>query len=157
LKKFVETPATERLRQSRERLRQALLQSKGTRHGTAAGTEPASKLPRAWKELLLVIPGASLLSNAFSGWWAQHPVRIWYTAGVAVCKTLRSSPAVAQHPLFLVGSAMLMGAAVVAIRPWRWLFKPALVAASLWPRWLYIALAQVPKGLVMATLTELMR
>lgn len=33
-----------------------------------------------------------------------------------------------QHPLALVGGALLAGAVLARVRPWRWLLRPALVA-----------------------------
>ena len=44
-----------------------------------------------------------------------------------------------QHPWTLVGSAALAGAALVAVRPWRWLPSTpvlvALVARAAWRSW----------------------
>lgn len=54
-------------------------------------------------------------------------------------KLMALAPTALQHPWALVGTAALAGAAVVALRPWRWLPSTpvvvALVARAAWRSW----------------------
>ena len=54
-------------------------------------------------------------------------------------KLMDLAPTAQHHPWALVGTAALAGAAVVALRPWRWLPSTpvvvALVARAAWRSW----------------------
>ncbi len=138
----------DRLRLSRERVRQALIDAAGP--ATADATEePAA----AWLERLKSIPGAAFVIEAFEGWWRSHPLRIATLVGADATLAVLQ-PLARRHPLALVLGAALFGGLFVWSRPWRWLLKPALFAGLL-PQLLAKAVAHVPSLSWMAVLAAL--
>ena len=132
---------SERLALSRERMRQSLQGRPAHRTGEAAGAHAAGgSLP--WLASLKALPFASVIVDALSGWWAQHPLRIAVVVGTGAAKAL-AQPIAERNPLGLVLGTAVLGAVVVWSRPWRWLLKPALFAGLL-PQLLTQAVAQLP-------------
>lgn len=150
-----ETPLSPavRLARSRERLREALREAAVTRRGASAARAAGSG--RAWLVSLKSIPGAGVIIESLSAWWAQHPLRI---AGSVAENAAKAAvrPFAQRNPLALVGGAMLVGALFVWARPWHGLLKPALFAGLL-PQLLARAMAQVPSRSWMAVLTSLVQ
>lgn len=141
----------DRLRLSRERVRQALIDAAG-RSSTAtadATEEPAA----AWLERLKSIPGVAVVIEAFEGWWRSHPLRIATLVGADATLAVLQ-PLARRHPLALVLGAALFGGLFVWSRPWRWLLKPALFAGLL-PQLLAKAVAHVPSLSWMAVLAAI--
>jgi hypothetical protein len=105
------TPA-ERLAASRERLRQVLqLGATG-----AAGGDPASSLGGLAFDWFEAVAGAG----------KAQPLRL---AAALVLASLR--PLAQERPRTLVAVAALLGAGVMAWRPWRGVLRPALLAGLL--------------------------
>nr|WP_315187458.1 hypothetical protein [uncultured Albidiferax sp.] len=119
---LAETTATERLENSRALLRQAM-QSRSKSH---SATEPRPSAPE-WLTKLKAIPVVTVLAEAVSGWWMQHPLRV---ASQLAAETARAvvQPLARRNPLGLAVGALALGALVAWTRPWRWVLKPALFA-----------------------------
>ncbi len=132
--------ASERLAQSRERLRQAMSGTSASR-GTATKPGPSGSAP-VWLDSLKLNPGARIVIAAVSAWWTQHPLHVVGTAAAASAKTA-VQPLARRHPLGLVTGAVLLGGLIAWSRPWRWALKPALLAGLL-PQLISQAMAQVP-------------
>ena len=142
---------------SRVRLRQQLLPK--PQAGAAAGAGGSESKPSAvdpWQQLQRMTqrwPAAQLLAGAVQGWW-----QVWWPAWwnsqplraeadlLATGLKARLTPIVQRHPLATVAGAALVGALLVAGRPWRW----PLVGDQLRPLpgrvglWLAGQLASVP-------------
>lgn len=116
------TPA-ERLALSRERLRIALSHS-----GAGAGVRSATSPPGLLDILKTALPGASVLIDTLSQWWARHPL---HSSGVLAGSVVQTflRPVAQRHPVALVAGAMVLGAALAFSRPWRWALKPHLLSA----------------------------
>jgi hypothetical protein len=141
----------QRLAQSRDRLRQAMRDVSAP--PDRLGKQSAGGSAAAWLDSLKALPGASLVIEALSSWWARHPLRIAAMVGADAAKAL-VLPVAQRHPLGLMLGALLLGAALACSRPWRWMFKPALLAGLL-PQLISKAMAQVPAQSWMAVLTSL--
>lgn len=109
----------ERLARSRERMSFWLADENGTGRGNGgssddvdAAHEPAS------------IGG--IVGEVVGEWWEEHPL---HTSATLAIEASRSAivPLVRRHPVAVLGSAAVVGAALVWVRPWRWLLRPALV------------------------------
>ena len=147
-----QSPAV-RLARSRERLREALRDAAVTRRGASAARAAGPAM--AWLDSLKSIPGAGVIIEALSAWWARHPLRI---AGSVAEDAANAAvrPFAQRHPLALVAGAMLAGVLFVWARPWHGLLKPALFAGLL-PQLIARAMAQVPSRSWMAVLTSLVQ
>lgn len=139
--------AVERLEQSRAVLRQAL-------RGTPRPTGGARKPVAAWRAHLQSIPVATVLVEAVSSWWKQHPLRV---ASTLVVDTTRAvvQPLARRNPMGLVAGALLVGGLLAWSRPWRWVLKPALFA-GLWSQLLSKGIAHVPLESWLAALGSLL-
>jgi hypothetical protein len=118
--------AVEKLALSRERLRAAMVPAPSkphaatAAHGIAAvGTQLADKV-RA-------MPGATVVVDAVRDWWGHHPLN---TAGILANEAARKYMAGPSNrkPLTLVFAAVVAGALLAVIKPWRLLLRPALLA-----------------------------
>lgn len=122
------TPA-ERLAVSRARLRGFLVErtSGGKRRRATVGD--SSALPGI--DLLLAKlnehPMAAAVVDAVTNWWKSHPVHAF---GVILGSTVRDAagPLVRRHPVAMVAAAVVAGAVLVRMRPWRLVIKSALFA-----------------------------
>ncbi len=119
--------AAQRLALSRENLRQHMLgDSRGGSHSDSNRGENSGS-ERPLMDTLRAMPGVGPVVDAVSSWWAHHPLEpVASLAADVAGEALR--PIVRRHPLALVGGAFLFGVVVVRARPWRWLFKRALLA-----------------------------
>lgn len=149
----------DRLALSRERLRQALQEQKNA--GRRRSASPSSATPdgmgetttRRWRRSLASIPGVAIVLEALESWWAQHPMRLASMVGSEAAKAL-IQPVAQRHPLTLVAGALVLGAAFVWVKPWRWGLKPALFTGLL-SQFASKALAQVPVASWLAVLSQL--
>jgi hypothetical protein len=117
-----ERTPSERLAQSRERLRQAL---SGATSASGASSSPGR--PAAWWQGLAALPGAGIAIDAVQQWWARHPLRA--TTQIAFSAARGAVQPIAQHhPWALVLGAGLIGGLLAWRRPWSWVLKPALFA-----------------------------
>ncbi|WP_295960650.1 hypothetical protein [Rhodoferax sp.] len=129
--------ATERLEKSRALLHQAM------RGNPKKQPSPGSRTPAPeWLGNLKSIPMVSVLVEAISSWWMQHPLRV---ASLLAADTSRAmvQPLARRNPLGLALGALALGALVAWTRPWRWVLKPAMFA-GLWPQLLSKGIAHLP-------------
>lgn len=125
----------EKLQLSRERLRVAL---QSVAHESASDAAPPQ--PHSAHEHR---QGASLLTVVLRHWWAQHPARQAATLAANTAREL-TLPVAQKHPVALVGGAFLVGAGLIALRPWRLLSGAALLS-RLAPTLVRMALQRPPK------------
>lgn len=90
-----------------------------------AGGWSAASLSAWWRRgrrALRAWPVADLAAGLLQDWWQHHP---WRNTGEQLAQSARQAvlPLVRRHPLSALLGATLLGAALVAARPWRW---PAL-------------------------------
>ncbi len=119
-----ELSALERLEASRARLRGALLE---IAHPTppAPGERAAGDFKAKLLRMARDIPGVSIISESVESWWAQHPL---HTAGIVAMEASKEviAPLARRNPFMLLVGATVVGALLIASRPWRWLIRPAL-------------------------------
>lgn len=100
-----------------------------------SGSVPSEDEP-AWLGLLVDslsdVPVASIAVRYLRRWWARHPLRATAEfAGAAGHELLQ--PTAARHPWLLLGGAVIAGAALTRLRPWRWVSGSAMLASLLPP------------------------
>lgn len=125
-------PAADRLAASRTLMRATMLDYVHPPKRVRAPTRPSTGAPSLIDGLgdkvlegLKGLPGLTILMDSVQSWWAQHPMRTVTIVGGEVGKTF-VRPVARRNPLGLVLGAAVVGALLVASRPWRWLLRPAL-------------------------------
>ncbi|HEX3139726.1 MAG TPA: hypothetical protein VHQ87_06710 [Rhizobacter sp.] len=143
--------AAQRLALSRERIRQSM---RATMPPPAAA-RPAGELP-SWLAGLASMPVVAVVLDAVRGWWEHHPARLATLVASDTAKTL-IRPVAQRHPIGLVVGALLVGALLAGLRPWRRLVKPAVFAglAGLLPQIMSKVVAHVPMESWMSALSSL--
>lgn len=122
--------ATERLRQSRQRMRDQMLEFN-------AGSPPAQRAhrdagtPGALLSTLAALPVLGPLIESAANWWANHPLRsvaeLFTRPGTSTAKPLTE-----RHPWAMVLGAAAVGAVLMWARPWRFaLLRRALYTGVL--------------------------
>lgn len=133
--------ANERLAQSRERLRQAMrlgaLAPRGTGASTSLGASGREGTASASATLGLPVIVQVLLEG-----WSRHPLRTAITLGHCAAKAILQ-PMANKHPVALMLAALLVGASVAYLRPWRWVVKPGF-RTGLLPHLAYKTLSRIP-------------
>lgn len=149
--------ALDRLAQSRARLRSALsdpdhAQGSGgpsSGHNSPNDSHPGryagwdnrgdNALPRrpaaaqtgsGWWGPLAASPAISLMLELARLWWARQPARVLLMLAEDAAE-LALRPVARQHPFRLVLGAAAAGAALIALRPWRWVYRSAVTPALL--------------------------
>lgn len=143
--------ASERLTLSRERLRLSLREAVAPQGKAMLQSDGAWS--QGWRDSLKSIPGAGIVIEAASLWWAQHPLRVASMLTADAVKSLAQTTA-QRHPLGLVAGGLVLGGLLAWGRPWRLLLTPALLAGLL-PQLLTKALSLVPPGSWMVVLASL--
>ncbi|MBV5298577.1 MAG: hypothetical protein JZU64_10720 [Rhodoferax sp.] len=126
----VNPAATERLTLSRARLRQAMVEI-AMPPSQAAGA-CADSSGSGWRATLMQNPGTRLLLELGLAWWARQPLGLVMPL-IAQVAQVTLAPSAQRHPVRLVLGAAAAGAALVLVRPWRWLSATALLARLLPP------------------------
>ena len=133
--------ATDRLQASRERLRLALRRSAGLDRPAAE----ASSLP-GWAAAALAalrsLPGAEAVIDGVRNWWANHPLRASARVAGDAARGI-AAPLAQRQPLAMMLGALLAGALLARVRPWRWLPR-TLMFAGLLPQIASRLVAAVP-------------
>lgn len=114
--------ATERLEQSRERIRQYF----ESRRPRARRMAEAGETP-PWLEKLRANPLFDGVADAVNGWWRSHPLHSVFMVGETALRE-GVAPVARRHPLALAAGAMVLGALLYRTRLLRRLLKPALFA-----------------------------
>lgn len=100
----------------------------------------------AWLGLLVDslsdVPVASMVVRHLRRWWSRHPLKATAAFATAAGRDLLG-PAAARHPWLLLGGAVLAGAAVTRLRPWRWVSGSAIMTMLVPPISLASVLASV--------------
>ena len=114
-----------RLALSRSRLSVALHRLHAVQKSTA--TEQARP---GWVDALRADPAARVVIDALTVWWTRQP---WHQSATLLGNSVRQllSPLAQRSPLGLVLGACALGAAVMLVKPWRWISIPALAAGLL--------------------------
>ncbi len=128
--------ATARLALSRDRLRRAMLDHTKPKRASSQDSDPS------WLDRLKSFPGAAVVIDALSGWWARHPLNALSAVAVDAARAA-VQPVAQRNPLALMLVALVLGGALAWTRPWRWILKPALFAGLL-PQVASKIVSQVP-------------
>ncbi|MFN6997655.1 MAG: hypothetical protein ACK4PH_25990 [Aquincola tertiaricarbonis] len=119
----------ERLAISRARMRGFLMERTAAGRRRRATVGDASALPGI--DLLMAKlqehPMAAAVVDAVTNWWKSHPVHAF---GVILGSAARDAagPLVRRHPIAAVAAAVVGGALLLRMRPWRLVLKSALFA-----------------------------
>lgn len=124
-----QTPA-DRLTLSRVRLRQAM--GEVTELTDQPGADSTGSSRPGWRATLMQNPGARLLFELGRGWWEKQPLRLVMPL-ISQTARVMLTPTAQRHPVGLILGAATVGAALVLVRPWRWLSVSALVTKLLPP------------------------
>ena len=135
---MVESTALARLALSRERLRREMLQRSAPKRMAADG----SAMHPSLQDRLKSVPLVGVLFEALASWWANHPLNAVSAVAAGAARTA-IEPMAQRNPVALMVLSIVLGGALVATRPWRWLLKPALFA-GLVPQLVSKLMAQVP-------------
>lgn len=141
-----------RIEASREALRHTLIPPPAP--ARAAGGAPHNWITalRLWLKGTPLAPLAKPAWAAVRHWWRQQP---WHASGEAAARLVGDEvvPLLRRRPLVAVGAAAVAGAALVAARPWRWLWPHARGSGSsrggALP-WLWLQLSQPPVQMALA-------
>ena len=129
--------ATQRLVESRNFLRQAMQGPPNVRLPL-----DARKPTPEWLINLKSIPIVTVLVEAVSSWWMQHPLRVASLVAIDTAHAL-AQPLARRNPVGLALAALALGGLLVWARPWRWILKPAMFA-GLWTQLLSKGIAHLP-------------
>lgn len=121
--KSISPTASERLIQSREKMRLALqeLGLPASQNGFAGAEVLCSNRLNSLK----TTQGANMLLNLVQNWWCRQPWRVSLALTYEAAKVLLQ-PIAQRHPWGLVAGAAASGALIVLTQPWRRIPKPAL-------------------------------
>ena len=101
---------------------------------------------------MMSIPGADVVKAAVQTWWSQHPLRAASLVGEQAGNALLQ-PAAQKHPFLLVAGALVVGAALARLKPWRWGFKKALLAGLL-PQLISKVVSEMPVSSWMTVVSQ---
>ena len=126
----VSLTAEQRLKVSRERMRLAMVTpSRPARASFTPGDSGIGKpTGPSWWEHLKHVRGAAVIIETLENWWRRSPWRTPVLVAAEASRTL-VQPIARKQPIALVAAALVAGAAVGWLRPWRWIIKPALFAS----------------------------
>jgi hypothetical protein len=159
----------QRLSQSRDQLRRALLHADGDHaaagssgphkgaglngHGPSSAHASGDPNDSVWTQALQASPALSIVVTAVQTWWSHHPMRASGMVAAEAAGAL-AKPLAQRHPVALVAGAFGVGALLMWSRPWTWLIKPA-VFATLVPPLASSAMARMPIAPWMTVLNAL--
>jgi hypothetical protein len=125
--------AAKRLAESRERMRQWMIDPDGRHEArrlrAAAAGRPSAEGGPTLLDRLREHPVVGVAVEMANNWWTRHPLHpVASFAEGAVREHV--APVVRRHPLAVVSGAFAVGALVVWFRPWRLLSGTARAAGS---------------------------
>jgi hypothetical protein len=145
--------AAERLAASRQRLRAAMLE---IAHPTPRPSmfDGLGDLKGQLIDRIKALPGAALILESVADWWEQHPL---HAAGIVAEEAARPFvlPVARRHPYALIAGSLVVGALLVASKPWRWMLRPALFV-GLVPQLVSHGLKRMPIESLLQMLTSLL-
>lgn len=130
-KKADPVEAAKRLAESRERMRQWMIDPDG-RHEARRRRAVATGTPDGGPTLLDRLrdhPVVGVAAEMVNNWWTRHPLHPVASIAEGAVRD-HVAPVVRRHPLAVVTGAFAVGALVVWFRPWRWLSGTARAAGS---------------------------
>ncbi len=133
--------ATERLRQSRQRMRDQML----ALNARSASAKAAQRGAGASDELLAALSALPVLGpliDSAANWWANHPLRA-VAELFAKTGTSTAKPLTERHPWAMVLSAAAVGALLMRARPWRFALLRRALYAGVLPQLVTTLLARV--------------
>lgn len=115
--------ASERLAQSRERMRLALqeLGSPADQNGSTGAEDFFGN----WLKRMKTTPGSNLLLSLVQDCWFRQPLRVSLALACDAAQVVLQ-PIAQRHPLGLMVGSAVVGALIVLTKPWRWITKPVL-------------------------------
>jgi len=102
---------------------------------------------RALVESLSDVPIGRVAARYLRRWWRRHPLRATAELGDQLGRELLT-PTAEKHPWLLLGGAVVAGALLSRLRPWRWVSRSAVLGHLVPP----LSLASI-----LASLTSLFR
>ncbi|KQV78747.1 hypothetical protein [Rhizobacter sp. Root1221] len=93
-------------------------------------------------ESLSDVPIGAVAARYLRRWWRRHPLRATAELGDELGRELLG-PAVEKHPWLVLGGAVVAGALLSRLKPWRWLSGTAILSSILPPISLASLLASV--------------
>ncbi len=125
----VSLTAEQRLKVSRERMRLAMVTPSRPPRASFTTSEAGGSRSSgpSWWEHLKQVRGATVIVETLENWWRRSAWRTPVLVAAEASRTL-VQPIAQKRPIALVAAALVAGAAVGWLRPWRWIIKPALFA-----------------------------
>ena len=93
-------------------------------------------------ESLSDVPIGRVAARYLRRWWRRHPLRATAELGDQLGRELLT-PAAEKHPWLLLGGAVIAGALLSRLRPWRWVSGSTLLTHLLPPLSLTSVLASI--------------
>jgi hypothetical protein len=121
-----EEGAADRLAESREHLRDALLALGHPRPSASLLSGGIENLGQRLQERLRSLPMATAVLEGVRTWWQRHPLRQAGAAAEAASERL-IAPVARRNPGALILIAVGTGVLLAYAKPWRLLLRPAIV------------------------------
>jgi hypothetical protein len=112
--------AMARIEMSRERIRLAM-------QGASSPSVEPGQPHSSWLSGVKDVPFVGVIVNAVHSWWLQHPLRP-VSMVISQASAVLTRPIAQRKPITLVLAAAVGGAVLVWSKPWRWIFRSALLA-----------------------------
>jgi hypothetical protein len=112
--------AMARIEMSRERIRVAM-------QGPASAGPTPGQARGSWMSQVKDVPFIGVIVNAVHSWWSQHPLRP-VSMVISQISAVLTRPIAQRKPVTLMLVAAAGGAILVWSKPWRWMFRSALLA-----------------------------
>lgn len=104
-------------------------------HGPVRGNDTNPDDPpwlSALVDSLSDVPIGAVAARYLRRWWRRHPLRATAELGDELGRELLA-PAAEKHPWLLLGGAVVVGALLSRLKPWRWMSGSAILSSILPP------------------------
>jgi hypothetical protein len=132
----------ERLNASRESLQQWIARTYHPERLVPASSEADPPWLSALVESLSDVPVARVAARYLRRWWRRHPLHATAELGDQLGREVLT-PTAEKHPWMLLGGAVIAGAVLARLRPWRWVSGSTILSNLLPPVSLASILASV--------------